>query len=392
MKIGLIREQKKPFDKRVCLSPQQCKELIERYKLKIFVQPSPHRCFDDIDYNKYGCCIKEDLQECDLLLGIKEVPVSCLIPNKKYMFFSHTIKKQEYNRDLLKNLISKNITMIDYEVIKDKGKRIIGFGRFAGIVGAYNAFFGYGLKSKNFKIKRAFELETFDAICSELSKVDLNNEKILVTGKGRVARGAMDILDFLKIKKVNKYDYLNNHFNYPVYCNIDISDYYERKNNGVFNKQEFYKKPFLYNCKLNDFIKNPSIFIAGHFHNSEAGILLNNTDFINSKLQVVSDISCDIGFIACTLRESTISDPIYGYDPLQNTEVDYSIDDSLLVVAVSNLPCELPIDSSIDFGRIFVDKIFPLFLKNDDSITDATICKNNRLTDKYIYLEDFLLG
>jgi len=391
MKIGIIREQKKPFDKRVCLSPQQCKELIDKYKVKIFVQPSSHRCFDDVDYNKYGCCLKEDLQECDLLLGIKEVPISCLIPNKKYMFFSHTIKKQEYNRDLLKNLISKNIKMIDYEVIKNKGKRIIGFGRFAGIVGAYNAFWGYGLKTKKFKINRAFKLNNFDAVCDELSKVDLINEKILVTGKGKVARGVMEILDFLKIKKINKNDFLCKEFNYPVYCNIDILDYYKRKDNGVFSKQEFYEKPFLYNCVLKDFIKTPSIFIAGHFHNSEAGVLLSKNDFIKSNLKVVSDISCDIGFISCTLRESTILDPIYGYNYNKSIEVDYSLNDSILVIAVSNLPCELPLDSSIDFGRTFIDKIFPLLLNNDKNIINATICKDGKLTEKYIYLRDFLL-
>lgn len=391
MKIGLIREEKKPFDRRVVLSPSQCKELSSNDNVRIFVQPSPHRCFSDNDYRDNGCVIQEDMQECDILLGVKEVPVNCLIKNQTYMFFSHTIKKQEYNRELLKKLISNNITMIDYEALKSHGERLIGFGRFAGIVGAYNAFFAHGLKSNNFNIKRAYACQTLNLLYKELDKVILFNEKIILTGKGKVAKGAREILDYLKIKEVNKDDFLNKNFNFPVYCNLDIQDYYERKDAGDFDKLEFYNSPILYKCKMRKFIKKSNIFIAGHFHNSQAGVILEKKDFLETDLKVVSDISCDIGVLACTTRESTITEPIYGYDAKNGVEVDYNLDSSISVLAVSNLPCEIPIESSIDFGRNFIDLVFPLILDNDQDLINAIICENQSLTSRFSYLSDFAL-
>ena len=158
MKIGLLREEKTPKDRRVVLTPNQCKKIIELYPhIEIYVQHSNERCFANHEYIELGIPVVDNLQKCDILLGVKEVPIDQLIANKTYFFFSHTIKKQPYNRLLLKKMIELNIRMIDYEALLDQyNSRLLGFGRYAGIVGGYNALLTYGLKTNRFKIKPAY--------------------------------------------------------------------------------------------------------------------------------------------------------------------------------------------------------------------------------------------
>ena len=395
MNIGILKEEKFPADKRVAFSPNQCKKIISLYpNINIYVQKSDIRCYNDEEYIKSGINVVDDVSNCDILFGIKEVPKVKLIANKTYFFFSHTIKEQEYNRDLLLKMISLNISMIDYEVLKSSnGNRLLGFGRFAGIVGAYNAFLTYGLKSKKYSLKPAYKCIDRIEMEQELSNIKLNSERFIITGKGRVGLGILEIFNLLDIKEISKVDFLTKTFDYPVFVSLDTMDYNIRKDNlsGDFN--HFIKNPSLYNSSFMKFVKNSDVFIAGHYYGSGSPFLFNRNDVksFDFNLSVVADVSCDIdGPVATTIRPSTISKPIYGYNPETEKEDDFLKEDVIAVMAVDNLPCELPKDSSEDFGVNLIESILPLLFVESDIIEKATICKDGDLTKYFEYLRDYI--
>lgn len=399
MKIGILREEKIPVDNRTPLTPLQCKQLQEQYSsLSLFVQTSDVRCFKDDDYQNLGIKLVDDISNCDVLLGIKEVPIANLIPNKTYFFFSHTIKKQEYNRALLQAMVAKNIEMIDYEAIRNaKGKRLLGFGRYAGIIGAYNGLLTYGLKSEKYQLKAAHLCEDRVAMESELKKLKLNNEKIVLTGSGRVGQGALETLRKANIKEVSKDEFLNSTFNEGVFTQLNTEDYNARIDGTVFNKFEFYNQPEFYISTFKQYAKEADIFIAGHYYSDEAPYFITKEDAKSEKfnLSVVADISCDInGPIVSTIRASAIENPIYGYNPNTETEDDFMQEGIIAVMAVDNLPSELPKDASEDFGSNLLEKIFPILVQKDNEgiLAKATICKNGNLTTNFEYLRDYLNG
>jgi hypothetical protein len=164
-----------------------------------------------------------------VLFGVKEIPVDALLPGKKYFFFSHTIKKQPYNRALLQAILAKNIELYDHETIVDaQNKRLIGFGRYAGIVGAYNGFRGFGIKYELFTLPKAETLQSKDDLIARLKRILLPNIKIVLTGKGKVGMGAKEMLDGMKIKQVAVDDFLTKNYSEPVYTQIDVLDYNKR--------------------------------------------------------------------------------------------------------------------------------------------------------------------
>ena len=397
MKIGLLKEEKIPEDKRAALTPSQCADLVERYPfIEFVVKSNNYRCFSDDMYISEGIRVVKDLNDCDVLLGIKEVPVTSLIPNKTYLFFSHTIKKQEYNRSLLLKMIELNISMIDYEALKDKkGKRLLGFGRYAGIVGAYNGLLSYGLKSGNYKLKPAHECDNRAELVKELDKIKLTNEKIVVTGKGRAGKGVIELLKAANIKEVSKSEFLNQPFNEAIFLGLNIMDYNERIDRSPSDRNEFYNNPKLYKSIFMDFAKQTDIFIAAHYYSFDSPFLFTREDARHSEfnIKVIADISCDInGPVASTIRSSTVANPIYGYNPQSEQEDDYMKNDVIAVMAVDNLPCELPKDASEYFGNELLEKIIPLLIKGDKDkiIENATICKKGDLTPKFEYLRGFV--
>lgn len=395
MKLGILREEKIPVDKRTPFSPFQCKSIINDFpNIEIYVQSSKFRCYSDKEYISNNISVSEDISFCDILFGIKEVPSNNLIANKTYFFFSHTIKKQDYNRELLKKIISLNIRMIDYEVLKFKnGKRILGFGRYAGVIGAYNGILAYGLKTNLFDIKPAHLCLDRKEMDFELKKVVLKNEKLLVTGKGRVGKGIIETLKKLNITEVNLEDYLTKEFNYPVFLNIDVLDYNERVDEKNSNFLDFINNNKEYKSSFMKFVSKTNIYFAGHFYASGAPYLFTRED-VRSKqfnISVVADISCDIdGPVATTIRASKITDPIYGYNKITESEDNFMKDDVIAVMAVDNLPCELPKDSSNDFGENLIKHIIPILNSNDSILEDATICKDGDLTKNFEYLRDYI--
>lgn len=400
MKFGIIRERKNPPDKRVIFSPATCKKLLAKYAdAQIIVEPSPIRAFANKEYRELGIGVAPKMEECDVLLGIKEVPIAHLIPNKKYFFFSHTIKKQPYNQKLLRTVLDRNIELYDHEVITaPNGRRLTAFGRYAGIVGAYNGIRAYGLKFGPFKLPKAENLQDQEALITELRKIKLPNIKILITGKGRVGNGVKEMLDAMGIKKVVVADYLKIAYDRPVYCRIDASEYNRRKDGKRGSKADFFAHPMEYSSNFFRFSKVTDLYIAGHFYSDNGSPFLytkedaNHPDF---KIKVVADISCDIdGPIASTIRASTIDDPIYGYDPRSGSEVHFKDPNAIAVMAVDNLPCELPRDASTGFGESFLKDVIPAFFNGDRQgiLERARMTKNGKLTKRYAYLQDYVDG
>ena len=400
MKFAIIKERKSPPDRRVVFSPEKLQELKTQFpQAEIVVESSDIRIFTDEQYKEAGFEVVSDVSDCDVLLGVKEVPIENLIPNKKYFFFSHTIKKQPYNRKLLKAMLDRNIEMIDHEtIVKENGARLIGFGRYAGLVGTYNGFRALGLRDNLFNLPKVETLKDLNEVKAKLDKITLPNIKILLTGTGKVAFGAKEILDHLGIKQVSDALYLTSKFTEPVYVMADVMEYAKRKDGKVGDKWAFYKDPTGYESNFMPYAKETDYFIAGHFYGNGAPYLFTREDAKSKEFNInlVADISCDVdGPVASTLRASTIAEPIYGYNAQTETEVDYTSDGAITVMAVDNLPCELPKDASEGFGEMFLKSVIPAFYNNDkDGILKRAQITSNKggLTERFSYLQDYVDG
>ncbi|NPA37170.1 MAG: alanine dehydrogenase [Chlorobi bacterium] len=399
MKIGLIREMKTPPDKRVPLVPEQCKQLMEKYpSLEVVAQSSDVRCFSDDDYKKEGIRVVDDVSDCDVLMGVKEVPKDKLIHEKTYFFFSHTIKKQPYNKDLLREVLKRNIRLIDYEVLTDKkGFRLIGFGHFAGLVGAYNALLTYGKRYNRFNLKPANQCYDLKELKMELGKVKLPSVKIAVTGNGRVANGVVEILETAGIKRLAVDDYLSGKvFNGPVYVQLEPGDYNKHKGGKEFDLMHFFKYPEEYENNFKRFIPHTDILISAAYWDPKAPVLFENDDMRSEdfRIRVIADITCDIkGSIPSTIRACTIAEPVYDYDPWSEEEKPpFSDEKYITVMAVDTLPGELPVDASREFGEQLINGVLPHLLSSDEDeiIERATIAKNGRLTEYFEYLRDYV--
>lgn len=399
MKIGILREGKIPPDRRVVLSPDQCALFQKQYTdIELVVQPSSIRCFSDDQYLSLGINMQEDLSDCDIIMGVKEVPIEDLIAEKTYLYFSHTIKEQHYNRELLKKMLKLNIRMVDYEVLTDhNGKRLIGFGRYAGIVGCYNGFLAFGKRSGIFDLKPAYLCKDRKEMQLELKKINLPKLKIIITGAGRVGNGILELINIIGIKEVSKDDFLKNDFDEPVFVHLNTMDYNKRIDGKEGSKSDFYSNPKEYKSDFMKFTKEAELFIAGHYYAADSPFLYTRDDAKSKdfKIRTVADISCDIdGPVASTIRCSSITDPIYGYNPKTESEDDFRKQDVITVMAVDNLPCELPKDASIGFGENLLENIIPNLIGSDlnNVIKRATICANGKIEKKYRYLESFVMN
>ena len=399
MKFAVLKERKNPPDRRVLFSPQTCKNLMSTFSdIEIVVESSEHRTFTDEEYKNEGIEVLKDVSNFDVMLGVKEVPIEALIPNKKYFFFSHTIKKQPYNRKLLQAILQRNIELYDHETIVDqRGFRLIGFGYYAGIVGAYNGFRTYGLKYDLFQLPKAQELSDKKSLIERLKNIELPSIKIVLTGTGRVGMGSKEMLDSMGVKQVKVDEFLHQRFDEPVYVQVDVLDYNERKDGKLLGVNDFFKNASEYKSNFMRFAEVADFYIAAHFWDEEAPVLFSReeacTDDFNIK--VVADISCDIdGPIASTIKASTIADPIFGYDPKTGKEANFKDKDVIAVMSVDNLPSELPKDASVGFGEMFSKNVIPAFFtgEQDRVLERALITKNGKLTDRFSYLQDYVDG
>ncbi|MFH6989993.1 NAD(P)-dependent oxidoreductase [Flavobacterium collinsii] len=399
MKFGIIKERKNPPDRRVVFAPNELTRLKQLYhEAVVEVESSDIRIFSDIQYKSMGITVTEDVSDCDVLFGVKEVPVENLIPTKAYFFFSHTIKKQPYNRKLLQAILEKNIDLYDHETIVDaNNRRLIGFGKYAGMVGVYNGIRAFGIKFELFKLPKAETLDGKEALIKQLKRITMPALKFVITGTGKVGSGAKEILDAIKIKEITVDNYLTKKYAQAVYVQLDVLEYNKRIDGQVVDFKDFVANPEEYISDFEKFTKVTDIYFAGHFYASGAPMILTR-EMLNAsdcKLKVVADISCDVnGPIACTVRSSTIAEPLYGYFPLEDKEVDVFHPAAVVVMAVDNLPCEIPKDASEGFGEQFMEHVIPAFFNGDKDgiLKRAKITENGKLTERFSYLQDYVDG
>ncbi|XOV92872.1 MAG: NAD(P)-dependent oxidoreductase [Bacteroidota bacterium] len=399
VKIGIIKEGKVPIDKRTPFTPKQAAEIQRRFpEINVSVQSSPIRCFTDSEYLAEGIEVKDSVSDCDVLMGVKEVPLNELIPDKSYFFFSHTIKKQAYNKNLLQQVLEKNIRLIDYETLTDQdGNRVVAFGRWAGIVGAYNGLWTYGKRYGLYDLRRAKDCFDLEDLKTEFSKITLPPIKIVITGGGRVAKGAMEVLDAVGISKVAPKAFLLQTFDQPVYTQLEPGDYNQHVEGKSFQLKHFFQHPEEYKGTFHHFTRNADQLIASAYWDPKAPVLftMQESQSKDFKIKVIADITCDIeGSIPSTKKASTIDDPIYDYNP-KTGQIENALSDpsNITVMAVDNLPCELPRDASNSFGNELLTNVLPSLINDDQGVIKrATITRDGKLTNKYLYLTDFVNG
>ncbi len=399
LKIGLIREGKVPPDSRVPLIPEQCRYVLEKFPVDIHASPSVGRCYKDEEYQDSGIDMSLPMEECDVLMGVKEVPIELLIPNKAYFFFSHTIKKQPYNRKLLQACIEKNIRLIDYEVLTDENrKRLIAFGVFAGMVGAHNGLMTYGRRTGDFDLPRMNSFFDYASVVANYKTMDFPPIKIILTGTGRVGSGAAKVLDDMGIRKVKPREFLENNYNEPVYAQLECGDYVKPKSGGQYDKKEFYGNPESYESIFEPYTQVADIMINGIYWDSRSPAFFSKEQMASKdfNIKVIADVTCDIApesSIPSTIFASTIADPIFGYDPHTGTEVEPHKEGVIDMMTIDNLPNELPRDASKAFGEQFINHILPELLKENSSvIRRGTVCENGDLTTEFEYLRDYVEG
>ncbi len=399
MKIGLIREGKVPPDARVALSPAQVARLIHERQLNLAVQPSPVRTYKDDEYTALGTPMQQDISDCDLLLGIKEAPIDQLIPGKTYCFFSHTIKKQPHNRKLLRAILDKGIRLIDYEVLTDEsGQRVIAFGVFAGMVGAHNGLWAYGRRTGAPILPRLKDLHDYAEAKSIYAATHFPAVKIVLTGTGRVARGAVKVLDDMGIQRVSAEDFLHKTYSHAVYTQLDCSHYVAHRSQAEFNKQHFYDHPGEYVSTFAPYAQVADLMINGIYWDSNSPAFFSREDMASPdfRIQVIADVTCDIApesSIPATLKASTIADPIFGYDPRTGAETAPGGPGVIDMMTIDNLPSELPRDASTAFGEMFIDWVLPeFFVAHSRMLERATVAENGQLGPHFQYLADYVAG
>ena len=398
MKVGILREGKIKSDTRVPLTPKQCRYLQDQHQdLQIFVQPSQERCFTDAEYQSQGIPVRENLEICELLLGVKEVPISMLLPHKTYLFFSHTIKKQPYNRQLLHSILQQKIRLIDYECLRDEyGKRVIAFGRWAGIVGAHNAILTWGRRSGEFNLKPMHQCHDWAEAQTYYQNLSLANLKLVITGGGRVASGATEVLDLMKIKRVSPQAFLEQDIKEPVYTQLSVQDMYRKSGETSFDETHYYQHPEQYESIFDPYSHKANIMLNGIYWDRRIPVFFTKEDMKRQdfSIRVIADVTCDIApdsSIPSTIRASSIDEPIYGYDPVLERETKPFQSHCIDVMAVDNLPNELPRDASEDFGNQLISKVWDeLYQTDSPMIYQGTIALDGDLNKPYEYLRDYV--
>ncbi|MEI7627426.1 MAG: NAD(P)-dependent oxidoreductase [Bacteroidota bacterium] len=393
--IGLIREGKIPSDNRVALTPAQCKFLTSNFTdINIKVQHSENRCFSDQEYIHAGIEVTEDLTDCNLLLGIKEVPIPQLIPNKKYLFFSHTKKKQSYNQALMHAMMDLGITLIDYECLEHKdGQRIIGFGFFAGIVGAHNGIMTYGNRTGAYNIGRVGDVKDYRELIHTYFGLKLPPIKIVVTGSGRVAHGIVEVMNLMDVQEVDADEFLSRAFDYPVYTHLKGADLYQHKENKTYSRIDFHEHPDQYQSLFKPYLSQTDILMNGIYWEPRIPAFFEMKDLQSPdfRIQSIADITDDKnGSIPCNLGDATIENPVYGVDKMTGVKTAPYISGSIDMMAVGNLPNELPRDASRFFGEQLIKYILnDIRTGGSTTIERATILKEGKLTTEFDYLSDY---
>lgn len=432
--IGIRRENKNIWEKRTPLTPNDIFSLKKDENLEFVIQTSPIRAFKDEEYEKAGANVKEDLSECDLIFAVKEIPVQYINKDKTYIFFSHTIKGQKSNMPMLKKIMDLKATLIDYEKVTDeKGRRLIFFGEFAGKAGMIDTLwalgqrlYNEGMKTPFLHIKTAHEYDSFKAatlalldVAGEIKKQGMHRSLapfvLGIAGYGNVSRGAQKVLESLPITEIEPKDIAplfeedepNNKTIYKVVFKEEHT--VEPKSKAdKFELQDFFKHPEKYQSVFKKYLPYLTLLVNCIYWDSRYPRLITKKDakemYAEGKkprLKIVGDISCDIeGGIEFTLKSTDPSQPVFVYDPKKDEAIMGFNGNGPVVLAVDNLPCELPKESSQEFSTV-LKKFVPEIAKADfhadfnklnlpPEIKKAVIVYQGELTPDYKYLEKHL--
>lgn len=393
--IGLIREGKVPTDNRVALTPAQCKWLHRNFSdIKVVAQTSDVRCFKDLEYQQAGVEVTDDLSKCQVLLGIKEVPIDLLIPDKTYLIFSHTRKRQPHNANMLKAMISKEISLIDYEcLVHDDGQRIIGFGFFAGIVGAHNGMMAYGNRTGQYKLDRVYQCRDYRQLINTYFGLKLPNIKIAVTGNGRVAHGILEIMNLMDVREVEPAEFKEQTFTYPVYAHFKASNLYQHKQGLQYRRDHFHNHPSEYFCLFENYVNCTDVLMNGVYWDNNIPQLFSWDSMArdNFNIQTIADVTDDAcGSVPCNIGDGTLQQPVYGVNKKTRQKTAPYLEGSVDVMAVGNLPNELPRDASRYFGEQLIKYVLnDLRTGGSETLSKATILTKGKLTEKYSYLSEY---
>lgn len=393
--IGILREERLPRDTRVCLSPLQARQWMETHPdIRLLLQPSPYRCYSDAEYLRQGVRLCEDLSGCDVLLGIKQVPVDRLLPEKTYLMFSHTLKQQPENRGLLQAVLRQRIRLIDYECMtREDGTRLLGFGRFAGIVGAHTGLWALGERSGSYRLPRAYACGSLQGLKSRLRSIHLPQLRVLVTGSGRVAAGACELLDVAGFQHLELRDWPATQLQQPAYALLSGGDLYARSSGGTFRREEFHAHPERYESLLEPYLRQADLLVSGVYWKPGSPSLFRPDSWnpADWKLRTIADVSCDPqGAIPLNMGPSSVQEPVYGVDPGKMIRLDAFDPAGIDLVAVDNLPSELPRDASWQFGSQLLAEVLPALLKTNDAMTQrACIAEHGHLCERFRYLQAF---
>lgn len=396
--IGLLREGKVPADNRVALTPAQCKWIQKNApEVRVLVQTSPDRCYPDKEYRSAGVEVRDELGDCDILFGIKEVPVKDLLPGKTYLFFSHTKKQQPYNQPMFRAIVEQQITLIDYECLEhDDGQRILGFGFFAGVVGAHNGIMAYGQRTARYRLERVYRQRSFRELIHTYFGLRLPEIKVVVTGSGRVAHGALEVMNLLEIVEVEPDEFLERNFHYPVFVQLKGASLYTHTRTGEYHRDEFHQHPEDYRCKFLPFAATADILINGVYWDRNMPRLFEWHDLATDSFHIrtIADITDDReGSVPCNLGDASLEVPVYGVDRVSRERTAAYLPGSIDMMAVGNLPNELPRDASRYFGEQLIKHVLNDLLNGGSAIIDrATMVRRGALTGPYRYLEGYAKG
>ncbi|RIA90080.1 Saccharopine dehydrogenase-domain-containing protein [Glomus cerebriforme] len=428
--LALRREDKSRWERRVALTPDHVSKLIKETGVKVYVQPCNKRVFSNEKYEQAGAIIQEDISVADIIMGIKEVPAKNLIPNKTHIFFSHTHKGQEYNMTMLQDILDKKIRLIDYELMtNEEKKRLVLFGTHAGYAGMIDGLHGLGLRLlglgyntpfmhiamshsyKSLASAKSSIKSVSESIAAEGLPKDLGPMTFVFTGTGHVSNGAQEIFKHLPHEYIDAKDLKecaltsHNYNNKKIYgCQIKLHDYLVHKNLGKFvSKSDYYANPNEYECEFHTKIAPyTTMLIHGSYWDTRYPRLVTNKQLRaiqadpsnKNRLLAIADISCDInGPLEFLSHSTTIDDPFYYVDAVNNKEHKNDEGKGTQIMAVDILPTEIPIESSEHFSKSLYPFMNDLINGNIDQnpvLSRATIAKDGKLTDSHQNLYDLL--
>ena len=432
--IGIRREDKNRFERRVPLIPSHVKELLEDHKVSISLQPSKNRIFLDEDYRDIGATIQEDLSSCSIVLAVKEIPVSFLQEDKIYVFFSHTIKGQSDNMTLLKKMMERRCTLIDYEKIVDEnGRRMVLFGRQAGLAGMIDTFWALGRRLAHLGLENPFSIlrqaymysslveakEDFQKLGWTIQKKGLDSSLVPAVcgfaGYGSVSKGAQELFDLLPHEKLAPSAIRNLYINKSFASNKLYKVIFEEKHlvepesSGIsFNLQDYYDFPEKYKSKFETYLGDLTLLVNCIYWTPQYPRLVT-IPFLKKlwsstphpRLKIIGDISCDIsGAMECTVHATSPDNPVFVYDPIEEKDRDGFEGRGVVVMAIDNLPAEISLESSLSFSQSMktlipslADANFPADFKSCSlapALKKAVILYKGEFTPDFQYMKKYV--